>query len=342
MSKTVIAIFEVNAEDRRSLQRQLSSIKQVELRFWGKTINDVDPSEYHDAQIVSVFTLSQITPAVLHKLPKLTLIASRSTGVDHINVRAAKGAGVAVTNVPGYGENTVAEYAFGLLLSVIRKLPQASQQIQTGKIDHTALTGFELYGKTLGIIGTGKIGAHTARIANGFGMRILGFDPYPNHQLEIDHGLQYMHMIELLRHSDVISIHSPYTGKNMHMIGKTEFAVMKQGAILINTARGELVDSKELVKNLQSGKLGGAGLDVLEDENLLRSSDEVELLTRTIDRSACDHVVEQMILEKMPNVVLSPHNAFNTHEALERIRQTTAENITAFLMGQPQNIVDRN
>ena len=342
MTKTIVALFEVNAEDRRSLQRQLSAIKQVELRFWRQTINEVDPVEYRDAQIVSVFTLSQITAAVLHKLPKLVLIASRSTGVDHINIRAAKSVGAVVTNVPGYGENTVAEYAFGLLLSVIRKLPLASQQIQTGKIDHTVLTGFELYGKTLGIIGTGKIGAHMARIANGFGMRVVGFDPYPNHQLEIDYGMAYAHLNDLLRHSDVVSIHSPYTGKNLHMISKTEFAVMKQGAILVNTARGELVDSKELVKNLQSGKLSGAGLDVLEDENLLRSSDEVELLTRTIDRAACDHVVEQMILEKMPNVVLSPHNAFNTYEALERIRQTTAANITSFLSGQLQNIVDKN
>jgi D-lactate dehydrogenase len=342
VTKTVIAIFEVNAEDRRSLQRQLSVVKQAELRFWHQTINEVDPAEYHDAQIVSVFTLSQITPAVLHKLPKLVLIASRSTGVDHINVRAAKAAGAVVTNVPGYGENTVAEYAFGLLLSVIRKLPQASQQIQTGSIDHTKLTGFELYDKTIGIIGTGKIGAHMARIANGFGMRVLGFDPYPNPQLEIDYGLKYAHLVDLLRHSDVVSIHSPFTGKNLHMIGKTEFNVMKHGAILINTARGELVDSKELVKNLQSGKLGGAGLDVLEDENLLRSSDEVELLTHTIDRAACDHVVEQMILEKMPNVVLSPHNAFNTYEALERIRQTTATNIISFLSGQPENVVDKN
>jgi D-lactate dehydrogenase len=342
MSKQIIACFEMHGDDRRSLQRQLGNLPNTELRYFATAIADTDPQQYHDATIVSVFTLSRINAATLTQLPRLQLIASRSTGIDHISIKATKKAGVMVANVPGYGENTVAEYAFGLLLGVVRKLQLANDQIRSGHINHNLLTGFELYGKTLGIVGTGKIGAHVARLGNGFGMRLIGFDPYPNHQLELDYGLRYMPLSELLRHSDVVSLHSPYTGQNLHMIGRTEFAHMKHGSILINTARGELVDSKELVKALQSGKLAGAGLDVLEDENLLRSEDEVELLTRTITREACDHAVEQMILEKMPNVILTPHNAFNTQEALERIREITATNIKAYLDGQPQNIVDKN
>lgn len=334
-----IAFFDLSPDDTKAIKAYFHDHEDVELTLIKDGLNEITVEEARQADIISVFVSSKVTAELISKIPKLKLIVTRSTGFDNVDFEAAKKHGAAVCNVPGYGENTVAEYAFSLLLSVSRKLVPALENARSGRIDHVGLTGFDLKGKTLGVIGTGRIGKHVIRIGQGFEMKIIGFDPYPNNNLASELGYEYAPLNDLLGQSDVVTIHAPYTKDNHHLIDADALALMKPSAVLINTARGEIVDTKALVEALLEGRLGGAGLDVVERENLMNLDDELELLTAPRPSKELTFIAEHMILEKLPNVVLSPHNAFNTNEALARIRNTSLQNINAFLTGTPQNQV---
>ncbi len=334
-----IVVFDVTGEDQSSIRAYFRGHKNTHLEFYPVPLTSENVALAKSAHVVSIYITSEINAKMFGQLPKLKLIDVRATGYDNIDVPSATKAKVAVANVPGYGETTVAEYAFALMLALMRKLFVATAQLQAGQVDHTLLTGMDLSGKTLGVIGTGKIGAHMVQIAHGFGMHTIGYDLFPNPELEQEFGFKYMGLSEVLRSADIVTLHAPATKDNHHMLGAKEFELMKHGSMLINTARGELVDTAALVSALTSRHLGGAALDVIEGEDLMDTDDETALLRPHAPKKYLTMALEHLILEKLPNVILSPHNAFNTHEALEKIRHVSCENMAGFLAGQPQNIV---
>lgn len=301
-------------------------------------VQDCTPDEYRDATMLSVFVHSQVTREILDQMPHLRLIATRSTGYDHIDLAAATERGIVVSNVPRYGENTVAEHTFGLILALSRKIHKAYQRTVAGDFSLEGLEGFDLKGKTIGVVGAGSIGLHVIRIAKGFGMNVITYDVKPNQLIAEVLDFEYVSLDYLLEHADIITLHAPYLPSTHHMINDESIKRIKRGALLINTARGGLVDTQALIKALDEGIIGGAGLDVVEGEEL---REEEELLT---GRDEVDEqlrmVVRQYILLRRSDVVITPHVAFFSKEAKERILETTVTNIDAFRAGHPQNMVN--
>lgn len=292
-----------------------------------------------DSEALCVFVNHPVTVAELGKYPKLKLIATRSTGYDHIDLAEAKKRGIAIASVPSYGVNTVAEFAFALLLALSRHVPEAHEQVtETGSFSQTGLTGFDLQGKTIGVVGCGHIGLHSIKIANGFGMKVLVFDTHRDEELAQKLNFTYATMEELLGQSDVITLHVPYNEHTHHLINKQNISLIKKGAYLINTARGAVVETEALVEALQKEIIAGAGLDVLEEEGDM--ADELKLLTGPHPKEEeLKIVLENHYLIKHPRVIITPHIAFDTNEAIRRILDTTIENITAFMSSAPKNIL---
>ena len=316
-----IAFFEVPEDKQLFFSSALPG--QEVVFFEGKLgLDNVDGVK--DVDVVSDFTSSLISKDVIDKLPNLKFIATRSTGFDHIDVDYAQSKAILVSNVPAYGSQTVAEFAFALLLTLSRKIREASQSIkEKGNFSVSPLMqGFDLEGKTLGVVGTGKIGKNVIRIAKAFNMNVLAYDLHPDLEFAKENNFIYKTLAEVLSESDIVTLHAPYTKENHHLINKENISKMKRGAYLINTARGELIETQALVSALESGIIAGAGLDVLEGERDFKKGDTIPML-------------------ELPNVVMTPHNAFNTYEAEMRIMQTTVENILAFVSGSPQNIVNK-
>ncbi len=325
-----IAFFGVEDWQKKSI---LKSLPGPHLAF------DPKPGNLKNLEIISIFVNFAVTEKILRRFPKLKFITTRSTGYDHIDLKACKKAGVKVAYVPGYGDNTVAEFAFGLLLCLTRKLYSAIDQLkETGIFSYQGLEGVDLKGKTMGIIGTGRIGREAVKIAHGFGMKVLAFDAHPDQNYAKQAGFKYVSLATLLRQSDAISIHVPYNKSTYHLINSKNIFKIKKGAYLVNTARGGIVETDALVKALEKGILAGAALDVLEEEGEIK--DEMHYLVSGHPKAdQIKILLENHVLMKMPNVLITPHNAFNTKEALERILQTTIENIKAYLRGKPINLV---
>lgn len=294
--------------------------------------------EMKDANVISCFTFSRVSAEVLKKFPNLKLIALRSVGFNHIDIDYCKANNIAVVNSLGYGNVTVAEFAFGLILDVMRKITRSYMNLKEENPYADDYMGFELKDATIGIIGTGAIGAEAVRIASGFGMEILAYDIYPKDELIKKYNVTYLPLDELLKQSDVISLHAPLTDSNFHMIDAEKINLMKPNAVLVNTARGELVDTKALYEALSSGRIFGAGLDVLEAENMLIQPEK----TFDFDYLPTD-VIRQTLLNdrllKLHNVVVTPHIAYNSKEANERILNITMSNIESFFKGEVQNSV---
>jgi D-lactate dehydrogenase len=293
-----------------------------------------------DAEVISVFVSSSVTKDMIDAMPALKVIACRSTGFNNIDFTATTARDITVLNVPTYGESTVAEYTFTMLLALQRKLlPVVAAE--NAQFDQRELMGHDLDGKVFGCVGTGHIGQKAIKIANGFSMKVLAYDAFPKESLQQEHNFTYVSFDELLAQADIISLHIPYFPNNHHMFNAEAFAGMKQGAIFINTARGELVDSKALIDALEDKHLGGAAIDVIEGEALLNHHEETALLrSHILPESVLEHSLEISILKKMPNVIVSPHNAFNTEEAIGRINGTTVSNIMDFWYGNTPNRVN--
>ncbi|MCL2673588.1 MAG: hydroxyacid dehydrogenase [Alphaproteobacteria bacterium] len=308
----------------------LSQIKDCgcEMALVDRSIDQLNAAElrpYLDADIISVFVHStNVNAKLLKPFARLKMVAVRSTGFDNVDLDYCRKRNIEVANVPRYGEITVAEYAFGLLLNLTRRITLASSDLKHNNVEITRYMGFDLAGKTIGIIGTGAIGGHAIGLAQGFGMKILAYDPYPNSKL----GVKYTGMPELLSQSDVISLHCPLTKENRHLLDAKAFKAMKDGVIVINTARGELIDTQALCHALKSGKVAAAGLDVLEEEDFLLH-DDVSLPGR-----AREYIVNSLYnlrLLQMKNVIITPHIGFDTIDAMHRILDATLENIKQFV-----------
>jgi len=289
-------------------------------------------------QIISPFIYSQINKEILQKLPDLKMVATRSTGFDHIDLASAKENKIAVCNVPFYGENTVAEHTFALISALSRKLIDSVERARKGDFSLDGLRGFDLKDKVLGIVGLGHIGLHVARIAKGFEMKVLAYDLKPDKKLAKKIGLEYVGFEDLLSKSDVITLHTPYNKATHHLINSENMNLVKKGAYLINTSRGALIQTEALLKALSDGTLAGAGLDVLEEECFIK--EEAQLLSKEFPKT-CDlkTALQNHILLQQKSVIITPHNAFNSQEALMRILDTTILNIQSFIKNKPINQV---
>lgn len=332
-----ICFYDATSDDEKFFRQALSDQSLI---FVPQTLSH--HTIMPNADIVSVFVSSNVPADVIAHFPNLKLIATRSTGFDHIDIDACTQRNVPITTVPTYGEHTVAEYAFGMLLSLTRKLPAAFEAAHEGNRSHRELEGMDLFGKTFGIIGAGRIGQSIAKIAKGFGMNVVAYDPFPRPEVASQIGFTYQSIDEVLANSDVISLHVPYTPENKHLLNSEKISKMKPTAILINTARGELIDTTAVMDAVTNGRLRGVALDVMENEKLISPLDELALLrSEQVDKEMLIHSVEIDVLKAQPNVLITSHNAFNTAEAIQRINQTTVDNIRAFLNGQPQNIAKK-
>lgn len=292
-----------------------------------------------DATVLCTFIESHIGEAELDRFPALKLIATRSTGYDHIDLATTKACGITVVNVPSYGEHTVAEFTFALILALSRRIIDADERVrETGTFSPAGLRGFDLAGKTIGVVGTGHIGAHAIRMAQGFGMKVVGFDAYPNTELARTLNFTYAPLEELCATSDIVTLHVPYNEHTHHLINRENISTFKKGAYLINTSRGAVVETQALIEALKSGTLAGAGLDVLEEEGELK--DETAFLTAPHpNEEGLKIALENHYLISHPRVIVTPHLAFNTTEAIERILDTTIENMRHFAEGSPTNVV---
>jgi len=330
-----VSFFEVEEWERDFLSSSAVTAWSPHLHVEPLSIKEAEKAA--SCEVVSVFIYSRITEEVLAALPAVKLIATRSTGADHIDLQAARRRGIAVCNVPNYGENTVAEHTFALILGLSRKTHKAHERTQRLDFSLSGLEGFDLKGKTLGVVGAGAIGLHVIRIGRALDMRVLASDVRPNRLLAEVLGFEYVPLEQLLRESDVVSLHAPLSTQTVHLINRDGLSIMKRGALLINTARGELVDTAALIWALDEGILGGAGLDVVEGEEVVK--EERQLLSRSASLEALRAAMQNYALARRDNVILTPHMAFYSREALQRILEVTVANIHAFFEGHPQNVV---
>ena len=329
-----IAFFEVNDSEKEYFASRLIN---DDLNFFDEPLTEDFNQDISQVEVLSVFIYSKVTARFIKKMPNLKLIITRSTGFDHIDQDACVQNNIVITNVPTYGENTVAEHTFALILALARKIVPSVDRVRQGEFSVEGLRGFDLAGKTIGIIGTGKIGSHVTCMAHSFGMKILGYDLKENKELVKKYDINYVPIDELLENSDVISLNLRHTAETHHLINKETIKIIKKGAILVNTARGGLIDTPCLIEALDKGILSGVGLDVLESEASVK--EDTQILSKHFPKKELMINIANNILMRKPNVIITPHNAFNSNEAFERIMDTTVENIERFEEGKPVNVV---
>ena len=318
-----IAVFDARRHDRAALE-EANGAHAHELTFFEPRLTPQTASLAKGFDVACSFVNDQVDRAALTSLRTLgvRLIALRSAGYNHVDLTAAQDLGLEVVRVPEYSPHAVAEHAVALVLALDRKIHRAHARIREGNFSLDGLLGFDLHGKTIGLVGTGRIGAAAARIFNGFGCRVLAYDLRPQPTI----GVEYVELDVLYAQADIVSLHVPLTPSTHHMINATALGRMKRGIMLINTSRGALIDSRALIAALKTGHVGSAGLDVYEEEEGIF----VEDLSGTVLQ---DDVLARLLT--FPNVVVTSHQGFFTREALAAIASTTLGNVTAFERGEP-------
>lgn len=321
------AVFDTKPYDREALERA-SEQREIEWRFLDFRLTQETAPLARGAEAVCVFVNDQVDRGCLEILADegVKLVALRCTGFNNVDLAAAKDLGLAVTRVPVYSPYAVAEHAVALLLALNRKIHRAFNRVRELNFALNGLVGFDLHGKTAGIVGTGKIGRIVAQILRGFGMQVVAYDPYPGPEWAASLGIEYVDAISLVQRSDVISLHIPLTPETKHFICRKTLSRVKQGAILINVSRGALLDTTALIEVLKSGRLGGVALDVYEEEEGIFFED------------LSGQVLQDDVLARLltfPNVLVTSHQAFLTHEALADIARTTVANLDAVANGAP-------
>jgi D-lactate dehydrogenase len=286
----------------------------------------------HGFEVVCPFVNDNFDAAVRQRLHEggTRLIALRSAGFNHVDLATARRLGLTVVRVPAYSPHAVAEQAAGLILALNRRLPRAAARTREGDFSLTGLLGFDLHGKTVGVIGTGMISRVFGRIMAGFGMQVLAYDPGTPADELLALGARYVPLDTLLAEADIVSLHCPLVPATYHLIDERALARMKRGAMLVNTGRGGLVESNALIGALKSGQLGNLGLDVYEEEGGLFFEDRSNLPLQ-------DDVLARLLM--FPNVIVTAHQAFFTREAMNEIAQTTLGNVAAWQGGTPRNVV---
>lgn len=318
---TSIAFFDTKPYDKVWFD-QFAPKYGIEITYFESKLNEKTAPLAAGYEIVCAFVNDSITEEVIDILYEgsVRLLAMRCAGYNNIDFKAAFEK-IHIVRVPAYSPYAVAEHAMALLLSVVRHTHQSYARTREFNFSLNGLVGFDLYGKTIGVVGTGKIGKVFIDICKGFGMHVLAYDPYPDDSLQVS----YCSFEELCKHSDVISLHCPLTEESLHLINRSSIAMMKDGVVLINTSRGALVDSQALLEGIRSKKIGSAALDVYEEESEVFYEDRSSTI---LD----DDVL--MLLISMPNVLVTSHQAFLTKEALQNIAQTTLKSIDTFVKGE--------
>ena len=326
-----IAFFEVEDWEKIHLERKLKEHNiNEEVTFTKEELDESNVENYNKCEIISIFIYSKITKNIIDKMPNLKLIITRSSGYDHIDVKYAKQKGIIVANIPGYGNNTVAEYTFGLILALARKLKPTILRVENGDFSRQGLMGIDLMGKTIGIVGTGRIGSYVARIAYGFGMKILAYDRSKKQELIDKYNVEYVGLEDLLMRSDIVTVHMPYTKSTRYLINKFNIKLMKLDAMLVNTSRGAVVELEAVIEALKEGRLaGGVALDTLEADEA--GIEEEYLKKEDIPTLKLKKAMESFYVLHEENVILTPHCAYYTKDAQERILDLTVENIDKFL-----------
>ncbi len=327
MAKTKIAFFEITSDEKKYIKKQFD--KNYELFFYKEKLDEENVSLIKDIDVLSIFIYSKITQKIIEKSKKLKLIATRSTGFNHINLKEAQKNKISVCNVPYYGENTVAEHTFALILALSRNLHKAYVRTTQGNYSLDGLRGFDLKNKTLGIIGAGSIGMHVIKMAKGFGMKVIAFDQHENHMMKELLDLKYVSLEELLSNSNIISIHCPYTEQTRYLINMRNIHLVKKGTLFINTARSGIIEPSALYYAIDNEIFGGAGLDVFEGEEL--ALEENQMLTKNVSLQHLEAIMKRNILLRRENVIITPHMAFDSFEAVERILDTSTKNIKSFI-----------
>jgi D-lactate dehydrogenase len=345
-----ICFFETETSERLFFEETLTG---HELYF----ASNLEEGE-SDSDILCIYIHTVINADVLNQYRNVALIVARSMGYDHIDLDECTRRRITISNVPGTDANTVAEHTFALMLALSRRLNEVREANKRSKFSYERLRGFDLKDKTLGIVGTGRIGLRVAHIALAFGMKVIAYEPYKQSLMAEIVGLQYVPLEELLGCSHVISLHTPLTPETFHMLDEKTFAKMRRGAVLINTARGALVDTAALIQALKEGILTGAGLDVLEEESVMRKDAMKIISERIVTRlqttgseefslknperiRQLQTLMDNTKLLARENVVFTPHVAFNSIEAVERINVLTVKNIEAYLRGAPTNVINK-
>ena len=286
-----------------------------------------------NANVISVFIKSEVTNEVINSFKNLRIISTRSTGYDHICLNSARERNIAVVNVENYGETSVAQYTMGLVIALVRQIIPASLYLKNIPHQENNFTGRDLSKLTFGVIGTGAIGAAVCRAAKCFNMNIVAYDLTERRELAEELNLQYLVFDDLLRNSDVISLHIPYTGNNYHMIGKEQFEMMKDGAMFINTSRGEIVDLPAMYEFIENKKLGGAALDVLACESINFGCKNLAQKMNSVPMDCLNEAVYVEKLEKFSNVIITPHIAYDTQDSIDYILDRTMRSVMDIIRG---------
>jgi D-lactate dehydrogenase len=320
------AVFDAKPYDREYLSKAPGAAV-VRWRFHEFRLSIETAATAQGAQAVCLFVNDRADREVLNLLEQsgVGMIAMRCAGFNNVDLAAARELGIAVARVPAYSPHAVAEHAVALCLTLNRKIHRAYNRVREHNFSLNGLIGFDLCGKTAGIIGTGRIGKIAAQIFRGFEMTVLAYDPFPAQEWADAQGVRYVGLEELLRQSDLISLHLPLSPETHHLLNAARLAMMKPGAMLINTSRGKLIDTPALLDALKSGHLGGVGLDVYEEEEGIFFEDH------------SDHLLQDDILSRLltfPNVLVTSHQAFLTREALGEIARVTVENLARFQRGE--------
>lgn len=334
-----ISFFEITKKEKKEISSKLKNIKINRLIFSKETLSKDNLNLAKNSEILCIFIYSNINKTILDKLPNLKMIITRSMGYDHIDLKECKKKGIVVCNVPEYGENTVAEHTFALILDLSRNIHKAYLKILGNNFSVSNLKGFDLKGKTLGVIGAGHIGSKVIRIARGFEMEVLVCDHHKNPKLQKELKFKYANLENLLRNSDIVTIHVTLNPTTKHLINKKTINFMKKGSILINTSRGEVVDTKALLLALEKNQLAGAGLDVIEGEKQIKEEKELLHESEVEHGEKLKSLMNSYKIIHNEKVIFTPHIAFYSVESLERILNTTIENIKCFINKKPKCVV---
>ncbi len=332
-----IAFFELPAIDKSIIKQ---SLNDIEILFCDKKLDKNSVDKAKDSSIISIFIDSVISKDIIDLLPNLKFIVTRSTGFEHIDISYCAQKGILVSSVPSYGDHTVAELAFGFILNLSRNILKANNHIRE-TLDFnffSSLRGFDLNNKTIGVVGTGRIGKNVIKIAKGFNMNIIACDLYPDLEFAKINNFKYKDFEEVIKEADIISLHVPFTKENNHLINRNVISKMKKGVLLVNTARGSLIDTEALIWGIKEEIISGVGLDVLEEERELKIENEL-FNSNGLKDINYKILEEDHMLMSMPNVIITPHIGFYTKEAEDQIIKTTIENIKSFIDNKPINLV---
>ena len=318
-----ILFYDAKPYDKDSFEQMRGAYSQVEIDYLTADISEQTARLAEGYDAVCAFVSSVLSGSVIEILSEggVRLILMRCAGFNNVDLAAAREKGITILRVPGYSPEAVAEHAMALAMAVNRRIHKEYIKVRENNFSLVGLMGINFYGRIAGIIGTGKIGSAMARICQGFGMRVIAYDKYPNKSLDF---IEYKSLEEVIRESDLLSLHCPLTEENYHMINKKSIAQMKQDVVFINTSRGELVDTNDLIAGIREHRFHGVGLDVYEEER------------ENVFENREDDILESSIVARLlsfPNVIVTSHQAFFTEEALSAISQTTLDNAMDFWNG---------